>query len=246
MKKLNLNYNCISELASPRVHALRARTYSLPRPLYVLIACEESGIECAAYRALGCQAYSCDIVKAGRGHNSDWHIQRDVREVFNGGWFRTQAGTSVEVPRWDLVISHPPCTYMARLSGIHMFKGGQLNEARFRRMIEARMFFHDCLYVQAPYVAVENPVPLECAALPRPTCYVDPSWFGDRFTKKTLYWLRNLPPVVPTIVHPHPTSLIKSTRGKYRSRTSRFLALAQSIQWTESILFDIDSFKFTL
>lgn len=246
MTKKVPNFNCINELASPRVDALRVRVEALPRPVYVLIACEESGVECAAYRQLGCHAYSCDVVRAGRSHNPAWHVVADVRTILSGGWIRCQDGHSHFIPAWDMVISHPPCTYLCRVSAVHMLPKGQLCEYRFRRMIDARFFFHDMLYVQAPYVAVENPVPLEMACLPKPTCYVDPSWFGDRFTKKTLYWLRRLPPLMATTIYPHPRQLTRSTRGKYRSRTSKFLALAQSVQWIEAILSDIDNHVFHL
>lgn len=103
-------------------------------------------------------------------------------------------------------------------------------------MLDARVFFFQCLNTAAPYVAVENPIPMKIADLPKPTTYACPSWFGDKYTKKTLYWLKNLPPLMPTNFYPGALTLTKHRSGKYRSRTSKYLAHALAVQWSEFIL----------
>lgn len=243
MTKRKVILKCINELHQSRADAMRARVRRLPRPLYVLIACEESGIECAAYRDLGLMAFHCDVIPRQRGIVKPWYINSDVTPLLRGRPVRfvTADGIHRQVPGWDLVIAHPPCTYLCRMGSVHMLKGGVFNESRFRRMVDARLFFERCLRADADYVCVENPVPMEMACLPRPTTYVDPSQFGDRFTKKTLYWLKGLPPLIPSIFHPFPKSLVASSRGKYRSKTSPYLAIAQSLQWTEVLCDDFDS-----
>ena len=74
------------------------------------------------------------------------------------------------------------------------------------------------------------------ARLPRPSFYIQPSWFGVKYTKKTLYWTKNLPPIMPTIEYPNPKSFVRSSRGKYRSRTFPQVAQAIAEQWSAYIL----------
>lgn len=113
---------------------------------------------------------------------------------------------------------------------------GHINQWRFERMLEARDFFFKCLNAQADYVAVENPLPMARARLPHPTTFLCPSWFGVKYTKKTLYWLRGLPPIMPEIFYPRPKEFVRSSRGKYRSRTFPEVARAIAKQWSEFIL----------
>ena len=209
-----------------------------PRPssqLYVLIACEESQAECLAFRNLGHIAFSCDLQRAR--YNPDWHIQSDVTPLLEGQKkFITQSGCTVEVPRWDLIISHPPCTYLCRLSACQMKVHGIMNWNRYRQMILGRRFFLKCLDAPAEYVAVENPVPMRRANIPRPSFYADPSWFGVKYTKKTCYWVKELPPIMPTILYSRPKCYVTSSRGKYRSRTFPQMAEEIAKQWSEFIL----------
>lgn len=216
--------------------------------LFVLIACEESQAECAAFRALGHYAFSCDLIPCKRGGRPDWHIVQDVSALLRGSLsFVTQSGAQMSVPRWDLIICHPPCTYLTKVGSPYLYKNADtfvefrgrtmhVNAARWRAMEDARDFFFLCLGARAPYVAVENPIPMAVARLPRPTCYACPSWFGDRYTKKTLYWLVNLPPLMAEVDNASATSLVLSTRGKYRSRTSVQLANALARQWSDYIV----------
>ena len=206
----------------------------------MLIACEESQAECAAFRALGHIAYSCDIQPCRPGGNPYWHIQGDVTPLLKGDTaFVTQAGFLRTVPRWDLIICHPPCTYLCKVSSVHMKIGGRIQWPRLRNMILARRFFMQCINAEAKYVAVENPLPMARAHLPQPSCFVQPSWFGVKYTKKTLYWLKNLPPIMPQLEHPNPRCFVTASRGKYRSRTFPELAHAIATQWSQYILDDM-------
>lgn len=238
--------------------SLRGRASTCVRPcekpaiiLNVLIACEESQAECSAFRDLGHNAYSCDVQMCRKSGNPDWHICGDVTPYLEGRTeFVTQSGQYCSVPRWDLIIAHPPCTYLTKLSAVklhehpdfHFFCSGRdnfINWGRFNRLLQGRNFFFRCLYADAPYVAVENPIPLQIAQLPRSSFYACPSWFGVKYTKKTLYWVKNLPPLMPTIEHPNPKSYKNSSRGKYRSRTFPQLAQAIALQWSRAIIEDM-------
>jgi len=117
---------------------------------------------------------------------------------------------------------------------------GKIQPERFAKMKEAREFFFHCLNAKAHYVAVENPIPMKLAQLPRPTCFLEPSWFGVKYTKKTLYWLKNLPPIMPKLIYPNPKCFTTSSRGKYRSRTFPQVAKAIAEQWSAYILDNLD------
>ena len=224
-----------------RAHAgAHARTQ-----LNVLIACEESQAECEAFRELGHNAYSCDLQPCKPAGNPSWHIQGDcVPYLFGRVQFTTQDGVSRSVESWDLIICHPPCTYICKVSSVQLVRwiDGQswLNEERLYRMQQAVAFFRLCLDAKAPYVAVENPLPMKRAGLPPPSFFADPSWFGVKYTKKTLYWVKNLPPLVADIDHPNPKEYVRSSRGKYRSRTFPELARAIARQWSQYIINDIN------
>lgn len=211
----------------------------MKRKLNVLIACEESQAECLAFRELGHNAYSCDIQSAR--YNKDYHIKGDVSPLLDGQTrFTTESGCTVEVSGWDLIIAHPPCTYLCRVSSVWMKIHGEIQPERFAKMKEAREFFFHCLNANAHYVAVENPIPMRLAQLPRPSCFLEPSWFGVKYTKKTLYWLKNLPPIMPEIIYPNPKEYVRASRGKYRSRTFPQVAKAIAEQWSSYILDNLE------
>lgn len=206
--------------------------------LNILIACEESQAETMAFRALGHNAYSCDIVPCKRGTPREWHIVGDVSPLLRSecAQFTTQDGQTHTTPHWDLIICHPPCTYLCKVGSPWMMQGGRLNEERYKKMLAAREFFYLCLDAPAKYVAVENPIPMRRAQLPPPSCYASPHWYGVKYTKKTLYWLKNLPPLLPEIVNPDAKCLVRCSRGKYRSRTFPQMADAIARQWSSYIL----------
>lgn len=213
----------------------------MKRVLNILIACEESQAECNAWRELGHRAFSCDIQPCKRDGRPEWHIWGDVTELLLGRCrFQTMDGKLHRLAKWDLIIAHPPCTYLCKISSVHMVIKGEIQPARYRKMLEARAFFFRCLGAQADYVAVENPLPMARAHLPKPSCYADPSWFGVKYTKKTLYWLKNLPPIMAEMVYSSPKQYVHSSRGKYRSRTFPAMAMGIAKQWERYILDDLN------
>lgn len=224
--------------ARTRAHAPATQLKPKKDQLFVLIACEESQAETEAFRDLGHVAFSCDLQPCRKGTDPRHHIQGDVTEYLQGRRdFFTQSGHYYQVPRWDLIIAHPPCTYLCKVSSVHMYRqDGTIEWSRLRSMILARRFFMLCLNAKALFVAVENPLPMARAELPKPTTYICPSWFGVKYTKKTLFWLRNLPPIFPEIIHSHPKQYVHCSRGKYRSRTFPQVARAIARQWSEYIL----------
>lgn len=218
--------------------------------LNVLVACEESQAETEAFRALGHNAFSCDIQPCRKGKHPEWHIQGDVSHYLHGETiFETNDGTAHILTHWDLIIAHPPCTYLCKLSSVQLMKNPDgwrytlhgwrfLNTARWEKLLAAKSFFTTCLNANAPYVAVENPIPMAIAGLPQSTAYACPSWYGVKYTKKTLYWLRNLPPLIAEAEFENPKCYVSCSRGKYRSRTFPQLARALARQWSQYILDD--------
>lgn len=207
------------------------------RHLNVLIACEESQAECSAFRALGHKAYSCDIQPCRRDGHPEWHIRGDVRPYLNGVCqFYTQDRKHHHIARWHLIICHPPCTYLCKVSSVHLVKNNVLVQDRYAQLIKAREFFFECLNAKAPYVAVENPLPMARANLPPPDCFVQPYWYGHPYSKKTLFWLKNLPPLMPDNEVAIFKEFVRSSRGKYRSRTFQGIAKAIAEQWGQYVL----------
>lgn len=210
--------------------------------LNVLIACEESQTECEAFLAAGCNAYSCDLQQC-TGRFPSRHIVGDVRSLFFPGSFVvTQDGLPLCVPAWDLIIAHPPCTYLTRAAGAFLYRGHQLDNTRYNLGIEAAQFFMEMLNAPAKYVAVENPTPFKIFKLPKPSCVINPYDFGEPWSKKTLLWLRNLPPLLCTIEAPVRRSYVHCTKGsKKRSKSFRSIAQAMVNQWIPFILNDKES-----
>ena len=109
----------------------------------VLVACEESQRVCTAYREKGHEAYSCDIQEWSGGH-PEWHIMQDDLPLLNGFCvFETTDGTRHYInSKWDLIIAHPPCTYMSKAGARWMFpKAGQISQERLALAMEAKEFF---------------------------------------------------------------------------------------------------------
>lgn len=207
-----------------------------PNQYNVLIACEESQAECKAFRELGFKTFSCDIQECHGGH-PEWHIHGDVTHILDGcNTFYTQDNKLHRVRRWHLVIAHPPCTYLCKMGSVHMVQKGVLNQERYAKMLEARKFFFRCLGAPADCVAVENPRPMGRARLPRPQAQIQPWWFGVKYSKATYYWLKNLPPLMPTLINPDYKQFVRASRGKYRSRTFPAVAAALAKQWGDYLL----------
>lgn len=193
----------------------------------VLVACEFSGIVRRAFEVRGHDAWSCDLLESERPGN---HIVHDAVEVAN------DPGS-----KWDLVIAHPPCTYLCN-SGVRWLKD---NPERWMRMYESAKFFRALLYCRAHRCAVENPIPHGHAKLPRWTQKIQPFEYGHGETKATCLWLRNLPTLVPTNIVEGRTPRVHHAspgpeRWKERSRTMQGIADAMAAQWG-SIVLDRDN-----
>jgi len=210
----------------------------------ILIACEESQAECMAFRERGFNAFSCDLQLCKYGGRIDWHIPGDVTPMLEGRTtFRTQDGKKHRVSKWHLIIAHPPCTYLCKVSSVHLKQHGKVNKERWDKLIQAREFFEKCLNANADFVAVENPLPMAAAGLPKPDCFIQPYWYGVPYSKKTLYWLRNLPPLMAVHSATKIKQFVSSSRGKYRSRTFPEVAAAIADQWGEYICVQLNDKK---
>lgn len=208
-----------------------------PGDINILIACEESQAECIAFRERGFNAFSCDVQCCRPGAYPMWHIKGDVTPLLEGRTtFKTQDGKTHSVEKWHLIISHPPCTYLCKVSAPCMVVGGVVQVERMEKMIKARNFFFKCLRANAQFVAVENPLPMARAELPKPDCFIQPYWYGVKYSKKTLYWLKNLPALMPEIVNPSFKSFVSCSSGKYRSRTFAQVAKAIAKQWGDYVI----------
>jgi len=170
----------------------------------ILIACEESQAVCKEFRKLGHEAYSCDILPCSGGH-PEWHIQDDVLKHLDEGW--------------DLMIAHPPCTYLSRAGARWLYPKTILNQERYKKGLEAKEFFFKLLNANIPMIAIENPTPFKIFELPEFTQSIQPFEYGHEFSKKTLLWLKNLPKLKPTnIIEKYKPLLPSNTGGKKRGQ----------------------------
>ena len=151
----------------------------------ILVACEESQAITTAFRELGHEAYSCDLQECTGGH-PEWHIQVDALELLK--------------MRWDMIIAHPPCTYLTAAGAVRLFNKDHTiaDVERYEKGMEAAEFFRRFYEADCPRIAVENPVPMKCFGLPPYSQIVEPYMFGDPWRKRTCLWLRGLPPLRPT------------------------------------------------
>ena len=176
----------------------------------VLVACEESQAVCKAFRGLGHEAYSCDLEPCSGGH-PEWHIQCDALELLK--------------LKWDLIIAHPPCTYLTNAGAVRMRVNGEIVPERYQKAMEAKAFFLKFLNAECQLIAVENPVPMAIVGLPPYTQIIQPYQFGHPYSKRTCLWLKGLPPLVPTELVEHYEPYVnggsKDANGNYRRFTGR-------------------------
>ena len=165
----------------------------------VLVACEESQAVCKAFRERGNEAYSCDIETCSGGH-PEWHIQQDVLPLLNGRCsFKTMDGIEHSIDeKWDLIIAHPPCTYLSNSGARWLYAGGELNAERYKKGLDGKKFFMAMLNADCLRVAVENPIPSSIYDLPKYNQVIQPYQFGEPWSKKTCLWLKGLEPLQPT------------------------------------------------
>lgn len=143
----------------------------------VLVACEYSGTVRDAFIAKGHEAVSCDILATEKPGP---HYQGDVFDIIDGGW--------------DMMIAHPPCTYLA-VSGLHWNKR---IKGRAEKTEEALRFVQKLMGAPIPKIAIENPVSAISTRIRKPNQIVQPWQFGDDASKKTCLWLKGLPELVGT------------------------------------------------
>lgn len=231
----------------------------------VLVACEESQRVCSAFRARGHEAYSCDIIDPSGGH-PEWHIKGDVLPILSPPTdtiltcyppkkppitFKTMDGVDHQVDRWDLIIAHPPCTYLTvtgnRWFNVEKYGDKAIERMKFRE--EAKEFFMAFVNADCDRIAIENPVGVMSTSYRKPDQIIQPYYFGDPFEKRTCLWLKGLPKLKKTNeVAPPPRKVYSSgcsmpawyanlspkDRAKERSKTFPGFAEAMAEQWGES------------
>ena len=218
----------------------------------ILIACEESQRVCIAFREKGHEAYSCDIQECS-GEHPEWHITGDCLPLLDGNCeFITQNGQKHFIQsKWDMIIAHPPCTYLT-VTGNRWFnieKYGKKAIKRYEQRKEAIQFFFRIVNANCDKIAIENPIGIMSTAWEKPTQIIQPFMFGEPFEKRTCLWLKNLPKLNSTklVIPPERIkfksgktmpewyaklwALPKEEREKERSKTFIGIACAMAEQW---------------
>lgn len=163
-----------------------------------------------------------------------WHIQADALELLK--------------MQWDLIIAHPPCTYMTKAGAVRMRVNGEIVPERFEKAMEAKAFFMKFYEAECPRIAIENPTPMKIVGLPPYQQAIQPYQFGHPYSKRTCLWLKELPPLMPTEIilehKPYVNGGCKDAHGNYRrfqgrkerdpktrSKTFGGIAKAMAQQW---------------
>lgn len=196
-----------------------------------LIACEESQMVTKEMRAVGIEAYSCDIEPCS-GNHTEWHIQSDVTPLLQ--------------EKWDIIIAFPPCTHLA-VSGAAWFESKR-KDGRQQQGIDFFMLFANAVCSR---IAIENPIGIMSSVWKKPDQIIQPFEYGDPFEKRTCLWLKGLPKLTPTDIVAIPErikyasgkskpkwyadaySLAPKERAKIRSKTFPGIAKAMASQWSK-------------
>lgn len=181
----------------------------------ILVGCEESQAVTIEFRKLGFEAYSCDLQECSGGH-PEWHILGDaIKEAYSG--------------KYDLMIAHPPCTYISKAGARWMYPtAGNICDDRLQKAIEAKKIFMNLLNAPIKHIVVENPTPLKVVELPKHSQSIQPYEYGHEFSKKTLLWIKNLPNLIPTeIKKDYKPYLPSNTGGKKRGQKYQFKNISQ-------------------
>jgi hypothetical protein len=218
----------------------------------VLVACERSGVVREAFRAAGHEAWSCDLHPADDGspfHYSGWDA---ITLAYDPEEYRYNPVTGMrDRGEWDLLIGHPPCTYLANSGVRWLYKGGRgtvPDPARWESLRHAARFFLDLLTAPIPMVCIENPIMHGHArelGIPEPTQVIQPWQYGHPESKTTALWLRGLPALMPGAVLARPARGYwenqspgganrlppSPERGQLRARTYAGIAAAMAAQW---------------
>jgi len=169
----------------------------------VLIACEYSGIVREEFKKLGHEAWSCDILDTEIPGN---HFKGDVLEHLNKDW--------------DLIIAHPPCTYLSNAGACRLYpEKGKLDIERYEKGLVAKDFFMKFYNHSCTKIAIENPVSSRIFELPKYSQEIQPYEFGHPYTKKTRLWLKGLPKLKPTniIDKSEVKTFIESGTSRYKN-----------------------------
>lgn len=231
----------------------------------VLVACEESQVVCKAFRTRGHEAFSCDIQPCSGGH-PEWHINGDVLAVLNpkdinvtmpcddiqqvvyGISFKTMDGKPHFINgKWDLIIAHPPCTYLTGAGACNIPK----HPERIQLGFEAVEFFLKILNSDCERIVVENPPPMKRFNLPKYSQLVRPYMFGESNNKPICFWIKGVAELKPTNIVEKDKNIVKwvhkatgkrkscskwyntntSQHSKHRSKTFKGVAEAMADQW---------------
>ena len=190
----------------------------------VLVACEYSGTVRDAFAKLGHDAWSCDILPTD---SPGQHYQCDIMEVMGKGW--------------DLMIAHPPCTFLSNAGARFLYPNKVLNEDRLKQGMKAKTLFMVMLRgVNIAKVCIENPIPSTVFGLPKYDQIIQPYEYGHPVQKRTCLWLKGLPKLIPTnIVEERQSSKVPGNwfnkggkdRQKARAKTFQGIADAMAQQW---------------
>tara|TARA_R100001460_G_scaffold39781_1_gene74733 strand:+ start:67 stop:654 length:588 start_codon:yes stop_codon:yes gene_type:complete len=189
----------------------------------VLVACEYSGIVRDAFAAKGHDAWSCDILPTESPGN---HFQGDILEHLDKGW--------------DLMIAHPPCTYLSNAGARFLYPKGKLNKDRYKLGLKAKKFFMQLYNAPIDKICVENPISSKIFALPKYSQIIQPYEYGHPIQKRTCLWLKNLPELKPTnIIFERQSTKIpgnwfnKGGKDRQKNRSKFFDGFAKAMvdQW---------------
>ena len=189
----------------------------------VLVACEYSGRVRDAFSKLGHDAWSCDLLDTETLGN---HYTGSILDILD--------------QEWDLMVAHPPCTYLSNAGARYLYPQSKLNQERLEKGLKAKEFFMALYNANIPRIAIENPTPSKVYGLPQYSQSIQPYEYGHPFQKRTCLWLKGLPMLVPTqIVEERQSTKIPGNwfnkggkdRQKERARTFQGIADAMADQW---------------
>ena len=231
----------------------------------ILVACEESQAVTIELRKLGHEAYSCDVEPCSGGH-PEWHLQQDVIPLLNGDCsLKTMDGVLHSINgKWDMIIAHPPCTYLT-VTGNRWFNTETYGERAIQRIndrVDAIRFFMIFANANCEKIAIENPIGVMSSAWRKPNQIIQPWMFGHPTTKATCLWLKGLKSLMATSVVEVDRSDVyeyvakngkikhdsrnrskckKEERSKHRSKTFPGIAKAMAEQWAGKVEDDYDA-----
>jgi len=227
----------------------------------ILIGCEESQAVTIAFRKLGFEAYSCDLLECSGGH-PEWHLNMDIFQAIAGGGLSVQDGSQIFIDEWRLMVAFPTCTYLTN-AGIGYFneeRYGQKAVERKQKRLKAAEFFMALYNCKIPLVALENPVGWMNSSFRKPDQILRPYYFGEPHLKNICLWLKGLPKIVHgNFPKPEPVAIQYRKPSKYykggeekkryftdsakkcsitRSKTFQGIADAMAEQWGSFLRFN--------